>query len=241
MSGCSVRGVFAGWHRRGAKHPVPNTPFRGVGTLARVLLMSPFKAGAIMARPIRMLNAAEIFFVTVRCYQRRYLLRPSTDTNELLGGVLARAVRLHGVELFAFSIISNHIHLLVRAPRGNLPRFMQYLATNVSKKVGRLVRWGGSFWGRRYAAEPILDETALLGRLRYVLSHGVKEGLVRRCRDWPGLSCSARKFIVGFGRRAAVASPALVDRSEACCAINVGFCLSASCTASSTDTRFSGC
>ncbi len=142
-----------------------------------------------MARPIRMLNASEIFFVTVRCYQRRYLLRPSTDTNEVLGGVLARAVRLHEVELFAFGILSNHIHLLVRAPRGNLPRFMQYLATNVSKKVGRLVRWGGSFWGRRYAAEPILDETSLLERVRYVLSHGVKEGLVRRCRDWPGLSC----------------------------------------------------
>ena len=29
----------------------------------------------------------------------------------------------------------------------------------------------------------------MLGRVRYVLSHGVKEGLVRRCQDWPGLSC----------------------------------------------------
>jgi REP element-mobilizing transposase RayT len=142
-----------------------------------------------MPRPIRMLSASEIFFVTVRCFQRRYLLTPSTETNELLGGVLARAVRLHGVELFAFSIISNHIHLVVRAPRGNLPRFMQYLSTNVSKKVARVVDWRGSFWERRYSAEPILDQTALLERVRYLLSHGVKEGLVRRCRDWPGLSC----------------------------------------------------
>ncbi len=142
-----------------------------------------------MARPIRMLRASEISFVTMRCIQRRYLLSPSTETNEVLGGVLARAVRLHGVELFAFSIISSHIHLVVRAPRGNLPRFMQYLSTNVSKKVGRLVDWRGSFWERRYSAEPILDETALLARVRYVFSHGVKEGLVRRVRDWPGLSC----------------------------------------------------
>lgn len=141
-----------------------------------------------MPRPVRMLNALEIFFVTVRCFQRRYLLRPSPETNEVLGGVLSRAVRVHGVELFSFSVVSNHIHLVVRAPRGNLPRFMQYLLTNISKKVGRLVRWRGSFWERRYSAEPILDETALLERVRYVLSHGVKEGLVRRCRDWPGLS-----------------------------------------------------
>ena len=141
-----------------------------------------------MPRPVRMLNALEIFFVTVRCFQGRYLLRPSPETNEVLGGVLSRAVRLHGVELFSFSVISSHIHLVVRAPRGNLPRFMQYLLTNVSKKVGRLVEWSGNFWERRYSAEPILDETALLERVRYVLSHGVKEGLVRRCRDWPGLS-----------------------------------------------------
>ncbi|RPH67105.1 MAG: hypothetical protein EHM78_22240 [Myxococcaceae bacterium] len=142
-----------------------------------------------MPRPIRMLNAVEIFFVTVRCFQRRFLLRPSEETNEVLGGVLSRAVRLHGVELFAFSVMSNHMHLVIRAPRGNLPRFMQYLLTNISKKIGKLVGWRGSFWQRRYSAEPVLDEAALLGRVRYVLAHGVKEGLVRRCRDWPGLSC----------------------------------------------------
>ena len=141
-----------------------------------------------MPRPIRMLNSVEIFFLTVRCFQRRFLLRPSDETNEVLGGVLARAVRLYGAELFGFSVMSNHIHLVIRAPRGNLPRFMQYLLTNISKKIGKLVGWRGSFWERRYSAEPILDETALLERMRYVLSHGVKEGLVRRCRDWPGLS-----------------------------------------------------
>ena len=136
-----------------------------------------------------MLNAVEIFFVTVRCFQRRFLLRPSDETNEVLGGVLSRALRLHGVELFAFSCVSNHLHLVVRAPRGNLPKFMQYLLTNISKKIGKLVGWRGSFWERRYSAEPILDDAALLERVRYVLSHGVKEGLVRHCRDWPGLSC----------------------------------------------------
>jgi hypothetical protein len=96
--------------------------------------------------------------------------------------------------IFAFSFVSNHMHLVVRAPRGNLPTFMQYLLTNISKKVGRLVGWRGSFWERRYSAEPILDEAALLEKVAYVFSHGVKEGLVRHCRDWPGLSCLPLMF-----------------------------------------------
>jgi len=141
-----------------------------------------------MGWPLRMFDPLKIYFVTVRCFQRRLLMRPSPETNDVLGGVLARAAQRNGVELFAFVFASNHVHLLVRAPRGNLPRFMQHLLTNISKKVGHLVSWKGRFWERRYSAEPVLDEVALLGRLRYMVAHGPKEGLVRTCREWPGLT-----------------------------------------------------
>lgn len=141
-----------------------------------------------MGWPLRMFESTKLYFVTVRCFQGRLLLRPSNQTNAVLGGVLARAARLYSVELFGFVFASNHFHLIVRAPDRNLPRFMQYFLSNVSKKVGWLVDWRGAFWERRYSAEPILDDDALLGRLRYVLAHGVKEGLVRRCIEWPGLS-----------------------------------------------------
>jgi len=127
----------------------------------------------------------------MRCLHGRLFLRPSERTNEVLGGVLARAVRLTGVELFAFAFASNHVHLLVRAPERNLSEFMQHLLTNISKKVGTLVGWRGAFWERRYSAEPVLDDEALLGRIRYILSHGVKEGLVASCREWPGLTSLA--------------------------------------------------
>ena len=44
-------------------------------------------------------------------------------------------------------------------------------------------------WPLSYSAEPVLDDTALVGRLRYVLAHGEKEGLVDRSAEWPGLTC----------------------------------------------------
>jgi REP element-mobilizing transposase RayT len=142
-----------------------------------------------MGRPVRHLQPDGYYFVTARCFQARLLLRPSAETNAVVGGTLARAVALHGVELFGYVVASNHLHLLLRAPNGNLPNFMQYLLSNTAKKVGRLVAWRGGLWERRYSAEPVLDDDALVGRLRYILSHGVKEGLVRQCAHWPGLSC----------------------------------------------------
>jgi hypothetical protein len=66
---------------------------------------------------------------------------------------------------------------------------MKYFLGNLSKKAGRLVDWTGHFWDRRFAASPVLDEEALEGALKYILGHGVKEGLVRRVDQWPGLSC----------------------------------------------------
>ncbi len=38
-----------------------------------------------------------------------------------------------------------------------------------------------------------------MGRLRYVLAHGVKEGLVERSAEWPGLTCLPQ--LLGPARR----------------------------------------
>ncbi|WNG17931.1 transposase [Cystobacter fuscus] len=141
------------------------------------------------------------YFVTSRCFQGRLLLRPSAEVNEVVGGVLARAVQQSAgtLRLYAFTFASNHFHLLVWARGAALAGFMQYLRANLSKKVGKLVDWSGGFWERRYSAEPVLDDTALVGRLRYVLAHGVKEGLVDRSAEWPGLTCLPQ--LLGPARR----------------------------------------
>jgi len=70
-------------------------------------------------------------------------------------------------------------------------QFMKYLLGNLSRKLGPLCRpaWRGRFWERRYTASAVLDEPALEDRLVYVLSHGVKEGLVGRATEWEGLHC----------------------------------------------------
>lgn len=147
--------------------------------------------GLGMGWPLRMFQEEGYCFVTSRCFQGRLLLRPSREVNEVVGGVLARAVQqsADSVRLHAFTFVSNHFHLLVWARGAALSDFMQYLRANLSKKVGRLVDWSGGFWERRYSAEPVLDDEVLVGRLRYVLAHGVKEGLVERSAEWPGLTC----------------------------------------------------
>ncbi|HXO22422.1 MAG TPA: hypothetical protein VOA87_21075 [Thermoanaerobaculia bacterium] len=93
-----------------------------------------------------------------------------------------------GICAFAFS--SNHYHLLLRVEdTRQMSSFLCHFNSNLAREAGRLYGWREKFWGRRFQAIPISEEEAAqLERLRYVLAHGCKEGLVERLRDWPGVS-----------------------------------------------------
>jgi REP element-mobilizing transposase RayT len=98
-----------------------------------------------MGWPLRMFEEEGYYFVTSRCFQGRLLLRPGPEVNEVVGGVLARAVQHSAgtVRLHAFTFASNHFHLLVWARGAALASFMQYLRPPTSPR-----RWEGWWTGR---------------------------------------------------------------------------------------------
>ncbi|MGH7859359.1 MAG: transposase [Candidatus Binatia bacterium] len=145
-----------------------------------------------MSRRLRFVPPGSLVEITCRTIQGRLLLRPSPGLVDLTVGVLARAARLYPVEIHAFAFLSNHYHLLLTAPSAQrLSAFMNYLNSNLAREAGRLVRWREKFWGRRYQAILVSSEPeAQVSRLRYLLSHGAKEGLVASPLDWPGAHCA---------------------------------------------------
>jgi hypothetical protein len=65
---------------------------------------------------------------------------------------------------------------------------MCFVNSNLARKAGRLNGWRERFWARRYQAIVVSqEESAQIGRLKYLLAHGRKEGLVARSQDWPGV------------------------------------------------------
>ena len=126
--------------------------------------------------------------VTDRCFQGRFLLRPSPRLNALFVGALARASRRYGVRVVDYRVLSNHYHLLLICHEPwRLAAFMRDFKSKLAKEIQRLHGWSGPVFPHRYHAVPISDELeAQVGRLRYLLQQGVKEGLVASPRQWPG-------------------------------------------------------
>ncbi len=151
-----------------------------------------------MSRRLRFVPPGSLVEVTCRTVQGRLLLRPSPILTELTLGVLARAARLYPVQVHGYVFLSNHFHLLLTVANAQrLAAFMNYLNSNLAREAGRLIRWREKFWGRRYQAILVTaEEEAQVARLRYLLAHGTKEGLVASPLDWPGAHC-ARALVNG--------------------------------------------
>jgi REP element-mobilizing transposase RayT len=152
-----------------------------------------------MGRKLRYLpEEGALVEVTCRTLQGRLLLRPSPELNDIAAEVLGRAQRLYPVDIVAFSLLSNHYHMIVRAESAKrLSRFVGYFNSNLAREVSRLTGWTGKIWERRYQAILISgEEEVQVARFRYVVSHGVKENLVANLRQWPGLQ-SVRQLADG--------------------------------------------
>jgi REP element-mobilizing transposase RayT len=152
-----------------------------------------------MSRRLRYIpEGGALVEVTCRTLQSRFLLRPSPALDDIVVGVLARAQRTYPVRCCGFSFVSNHFHLLLYVDDARqLANFMRYLNSNLARELGRLVDWPDKVWARRYQAIVISNEAAAqVARLRYVLAHGVKEDLVERVFEWPGVHC-ARALVEG--------------------------------------------
>ena len=142
-----------------------------------------------MSRPLRFVPAQKTLVeVSTRTVQSRFLLRPSNALNEIVLGILGRAQEIYGVGMCGYAFASSHYHLLLLVDTAKqLSDFMGYFNSNLAREAGRLVDWREKFWSRRYRAIVVSgEEGAQRERLKYVLSHGAKEGLVGDPREWPG-------------------------------------------------------
>jgi hypothetical protein len=83
--------------------------------------------------------------------------------------------------------MSNHLHLLVRDTQGELAGWASYLLGNLARSVNAIRERCGVVFERRYSAEPVLDDAAVIDRLVYLVTNPIHAGLCNQSRDWPGL------------------------------------------------------
>src|SRR5512138_1439500 len=145
-----------------------------------------------MSRPLRFIPENSLVEITTRTFQGRLLLRPSPELTDIILGIVGKAQSIYGMVIHAFVFMSTHAHFLLSPSNAaQLALFMQFVNANVAKEAGRLHDWRDRLWSRRYRSIVVADDTAAIARLRYLLAHGAKEGLLASPGIWPGPNCIA--------------------------------------------------
>ena len=81
--------------------------------------------------------------------------------------------------------MTNHYHLVVETPDGNLVKVMRQLNGVYTQRFNRTHNRIGHVFQGRYHAILVQKDAYLLELSRYIVRNPVRAGMVRAARDWP--------------------------------------------------------
>ena len=136
-----------------------------------------------MARRPRAEVAPGRYHVYARGNDRMTIYRDDIDRSQWLELLANLALRFKW-RCEAWTLMTNHFHLLVETTEPNLGAGMQLLngsyARGFNRRYGRI----NLLFGERYGSKPVQDDGQLLTAIRYIYLNAVVVDLCDRPEDW---------------------------------------------------------
>lgn len=120
-----------------------------------------------MARALRIEYPGAWYHVTCRGNERGVIFQDDKDRGLFIQS-LGESIEALNVELHYYVLMSNHFHLLVKTPDGNLGRFMQRFNTTYITRYNSRHHRSGHLYQGRYKAVLVDSDEYLLELSRYI-------------------------------------------------------------------------
>jgi len=136
-----------------------------------------------MSRPLRLEYAGALYHVTSRGNERKAIYLEDKDFQlylAILGDVCSQ---YHWV-IHAYCLMSNHYHLIIETPEGNLSKGMRHLNGVYTQRFNRKYRRVGHLFQGRYKAILVEKDNYLLELSRYVVLNPVRAQMVGNAGEW---------------------------------------------------------
>lgn len=137
-----------------------------------------------MARRPRLQFPGAVYHVMARGNRKHTIFHDTLDYARFVR-VVAKAVRLYEVRIFAYCLMPNHYHLVLDTPRGNLSEAMQYINGLFARISNGRYGLTGHLFGERFRSLLIEREGYLKRAVRYVVRNPVRAGIVSKTAEWP--------------------------------------------------------
>jgi len=136
-----------------------------------------------MPRIPRQKSESGIYHIMLRGINQQVIFEDEEDYYKFVE-TLENYKAVSGYKIFAYCLMSNHIHILIKVEKEELDLIMKRIA-------GRYVYWynwkyyrKGHLFQDRFRSEPIEDNSYFLTVLRYIHQNPVKAGIVKSIDDY---------------------------------------------------------
>jgi REP element-mobilizing transposase RayT len=171
---------YKGWHHRGylphldAEQRTQFITFRTFGSL-------PFNVYDAIQESLKDETHQKFDFDDFLDTSQSGLLLKDPAAARLVVESIHIGAELGQYELNAWAVMSNHVHLLLTPSSPHtLPRIMQSMKSNTSKRISKLLNIEGSIWAPDYFDRYIRDERHFMACALYIENNPLKAGLGSR-------------------------------------------------------------
>lgn len=136
-----------------------------------------------MARPWRIQYEGAIYHVMSRGVGGGNIYLTNDDYSRFLDYV-ASAREKFNLDIFAFVLMSNHYHILLRTNEANLSRTMQWIQTAYSVYYNRNHKRSGHLFQGRYKSVLVENESYWHILSLYIHLNPIRAGMVKKLREY---------------------------------------------------------
>jgi len=136
-----------------------------------------------MARPLRIEFPGAVYHITSRGDGRDDIYYSDEDRERFLK-VLSHVVERFGWVCHAWCLMTNHYHLMIETPKGNLSKGMRQLNGVYTQQFNRAHGRVGHVFQGRYKAILVEKDAHLLELSRYIVRNPLAAGMVKSVKDW---------------------------------------------------------
>ena len=132
-----------------------------------------------MARPLRIEYSGAFYHVTSRGNERKVVFRSGKDREQFLS-YLESATTRYGARVHVYCLMSDHYHLLLETPRGNLSQIMAHVNGAYTTYFNVKRRRAGHLFQGRYKAILVEREQYAEELSRHIHLNPVRAGIVAK-------------------------------------------------------------
>ncbi|MDD3270691.1 MAG: transposase [Syntrophomonadaceae bacterium] len=132
-----------------------------------------------MPRHQRILSENGTYHVMMRGNERKNLFHDQEDKQRFIETLFAKREEA-GFLVYAYCLMDNHVHLLVREASEELATMMKRINGSYAYYFNQKYHRVGHLFQDRFKSEPIGDDRHLLAVIRYIHNNPVKAGLVEK-------------------------------------------------------------